>query len=387
MNVTARTFTARLRRLVEDRALHLSIVGLGWIVAYFAWGLLALQPTGLDLAAIAAGAIAGAAANIHLSRGHNELGLVPFGSIGLTLLPFAMVRGSSAGITPTTVLLLLLGAFAAWFTQPLCVLIRDRVGHDHLRFAAVAAAMGIGAGIAMGVHSGFAAIGIAGHQELRILGLMNAAVSLFIYRLLPEFLLRFLAWLLTHGLFRLEREGPDAVPMEGPALVTCNHVSFADAVILMAACARPIRFVMDHRIFRVPVLSFVFRESRAIPIASAREDPAMLEAAFEEIARALEAGEVVGIFPEGAITRDGEMQPFRPGLTRILARTPVPVVPMALSGLWGSIFSRRYTGLPRYLPKAIAPRIRLRRGAAIAAADATPDALRGLTLALRGDRR
>jgi 1-acyl-sn-glycerol-3-phosphate acyltransferase len=102
-------------------------------------------------------------------------------------------------------------------------------------------------------------------------------------------------------------------------VIVCNHVSFVDALVVMAACKRPIRFVMDHQIFRWPVLNFVFRTSKAIPIASAKEDPAMMEKAFEEVRQALDAGDLVGIFPEGKITADGEINPFRPGITRILA--------------------------------------------------------------------
>ncbi|MBK8018737.1 MAG: 1-acyl-sn-glycerol-3-phosphate acyltransferase [Betaproteobacteria bacterium] len=213
---------------------------------------------------------------------------------------------------------------------------------------------------------------------------MNAAVALFIYRLLPEFLLRFLAWLLVHGIYRLRREGMEHIPERGAALIVCNHVSFADAVVVMAACTRPIRFVMDHRIFRAPVLSFIFRESRAIPIAPAKEDPEMLERAYDEVARALEQGELVGIFPEGAITRTGELQTFRNGVRRIIDRTPVPVVPLALAGLWGSVFSRRYAGLWRYLPKAFSPRIRIRAGAPVPPESLDPQRLPEIVLELRG---
>ena len=124
-------------------------------------------------------------------------------------------------------------------------------------------------------------------------------------------------------------------------MIVCNHVSFVDALVIAAACRRPVRFVMDHRIFKLPVLSFVFRTGRAIPIASAKEDPAMMERAFAEVAKALREGDLVAIFPEGRITDTGELYPFRPGIKRILEATPVPVVPMALRGLWGSFFSRK----------------------------------------------
>src|SRR5262249_40946815 len=147
--------------------------------------------------------------------------------------------------------------------------------------------------------------------------------------------------LLIHSVYRLDKSGLDSIPDEGPAVLVCNHVSFVDALIVAAACRRPIRFVMDHRIFRVPILNFVFRTSRCIPIAPARENAALLEAAYEEIARALRNGELVCIFPEGRITDTGELYPFRGGISRIVESTPVPVVPLALRGLWGSFFSRK----------------------------------------------
>src|SRR5262249_49668663 len=157
------------------------------------------------------------------------------------------------------------------------------------------------------------------------------------------------------------------------------------ALVIAAASQRPVRFVMDHRIFRIPVLSFVFRTSRAIPIAPAKEDPEMMERAFAEVAKALQEGDLVVIFPEGRITDTGEMYPFRPGVTRILEKTPVPVVPMALRGLWGSFFSRK-DGAAMSKPSRFVPfrRIGLAVGEAVAPAAATPDALQANVAALRG---
>ena len=154
----------------------------------------------------------------------------------------------------------------------------------------------------------------------------------------------------------------------------------------MAACRRPIRFVMDHHIFRWSVLNFVFRTSNAIPIASAREDPVMMERAFDEVSRALEAGDLVGIFPEGKITADGNINPFRPGIARILQRNPVPVVPMALRGLWGSFFSRKHgPAMTRPFRCGLFSRIDLVAGTAVPVADASPERLQQDVSALRGD--
>jgi len=216
---------------------------------------------------------------------------------------------------------------------------------------------------------------------------MNAVVALYIYLLVPEFLMRFLAWLLIHSLYRVDKQGLEQVPENGACVIVCNHVSFVDAIVIAACVRRPVRFVMDHRIFAIPVLNFVFRTMRVIPIASAKEDPALKERAFEEAANALKAGEIVGIFPEGKITDTGELNPFRPGLQRILENAPVPVVPMALRGLWGSFFSRSYQGKAMRRVRGLFSKIAVVAGPPLAPERATPEALQEKVLALRGNWR
>jgi 1-acyl-sn-glycerol-3-phosphate acyltransferase len=159
--------------------------------------------------------------------------------------------------------------------------------------------------------AGMLAAGLTIPMLFAVAAICNAAVALFIYGLVPEFLLRFIVWMLIHTVYRLRVEALEQVPEEGPAVIICNHVSFVDPLVIMAACPRPIRFVMDHHIFRWPVMNFVFRSSKAIPIAPAKEDPTMMEKAFDEVGKALDAGDLVGIFPEGKITGDGEINPFR----------------------------------------------------------------------------
>jgi hypothetical protein len=144
---------------------------------------------------------------------------------------------------------------------------------------------------------------------------------------------------------------------------------------------------MDHRIFRTPLLSFIFRAMRAIPIAPAREDAAMKSRAFADVAAALDAGEVVGIFPEGRITDSGDMGPFRPGVQQILQTTPVVVVPMALRGLWGSFFSRAHGGGAMRRIRGVFSRITLAAAPPMPPVDATPDVLHARVRALRGDMR
>lgn len=401
--------THALRALARERPLWLAIMGIGWAAAFVVGLLVAAVPAGASLspaamrpewvAAVLAGAAGAFLLERRLANGHNELGLIPFGSIGMSAVPALLgavwLFGALDGVGEAwarrvgLAAIALAGAFLAWFSVPLYRFLRDRVGPPAVsvrRTGTVVVASGF-AIVAVIVWVGLRRLGLDPAHVLVVLGLMNAAVALFIYRLLPEFLFRFLAWLLVHGFYRLDREGLDHVPETGPAVVICNHVSFADAIVIMAACTRPIRFVMDHRIFRTPILSFVFRHSRAIPIAPAREDPALLEAAYDEVARALADGELVGLFPEGAITRTGEVEVFRGGLLRIVSRNPVHVVPMALSGLWGSLFSRRFRGLARFVPKGVLPRIRLRAGAPVAPAEVRLEVLREMVIHLRGTRR
>jgi 1-acyl-sn-glycerol-3-phosphate acyltransferase len=156
----------------------------------------------------------------------------------------------------------------------------------------------------------------------------------------PEFLMRFLAWLLLHSVHRVKGVNIDRLPEEGAAVLVCNHVSYMDAIVIGAYSPRPIRFVMDHRIFQIPFLSWIFKTAKAIPIASGKEDPWLMEKAYIDIAKALHEGELVCIFPEGRLTSTGDMNEFRGGVMKILERSPVPVFPMALRGLWGSFLTR-----------------------------------------------
>ncbi len=172
-----------------------------------------------------------------------------------------------------------------------------------------------------------------------------------------------------------------------PCILVCNHVSYVDAIVIAACVRRPVRFIMDHRIFRVPLLNWVFRTMNAIPVAPAREDPAVKEAAFVTAAAALRDGEIVGIFPEGGLTDNGEMQPFRGGIERMVKDTPVPVVPMALRGLWGSFFSRSYEGKAMRRWRGVFSRIAIVVAPPIPPSRATPEALHSEVLALRGDAR
>ena len=402
-----------------NRTVFLSILGISWFWFYGALFLsqfpgYASNVLGGDehavtllLAVFSVGIGLGSLLCEKLSGKHVEIGLVPFGAIGLSLFaldlwwasPVPGSLGTGVGIgtvlaQPTTwrVLfdLVMIGVFGGFFIVPLYALIQSRSEESH-RSRIIAGNNILNAlfmVVAAGMGAGLIAAGVSIPQLILITAVLNACVAIYIFTLVPEFLLRFLVWLLVHAVYRLKVEGDEHIPDEGPVLIVANHVSFVDALVIMAACRRPIRFVMDHHIFRWPVLSFAFRTGRAIPIASAKEDPAMMERAFEQVAEALDAGEVVGLFPEGGISPDGELAAFRPGVSRILLRNPVPVVPMALRGLWGSFFSRKGgPAMSKPFRRGLFNRIALVVGAPIDPAAASPEALRQQIAQLRGEQK
>jgi 1-acyl-sn-glycerol-3-phosphate acyltransferase len=209
-------------------------------------------------------------------------------------------------------------------------------------------------------------------------------VSAYIYTVLPEFLLRFVVWSLARVMYRLRIAGAEKIPAEGAAVLVANHVSFVDWMLVAAASPRPVRFVMDHTFLKLPLVGFVFRDGGVIPIASAKESRETMERAFDLVAEALARGELVCIFPEGLVTRDGRQQVFRPGVERIVARTPAPVVPMAITGMWGSFFSRRGGRAMRRPFRRVWSRVGLVVGDPVPAARVTADGLADAVAALGG---
>jgi 1-acyl-sn-glycerol-3-phosphate acyltransferase len=208
----------------------------------------------------------------------------------------------------------------------------------------------------------------------------------YIFSLVPEFLMRFLAWILIHTIHRVKTVDVERIPEQGPAVLVCNHVSYVDAIVIGAASPRPIRFVMDHKIFKTPLLGWIFRTAKAIPIAPAKEDPWLMEKAYVDIAQALHQGDLVCIFPEGRLTSTGEMNEFRSGVAKIVERSKVPVIPMALRGLWGSLLTRDPSGLfERSFTRGPRSKLALAVGAPVAPEQATPEFLYQQVLALRGD--
>jgi hypothetical protein len=404
----------------ENRAVWLSVLGISW---FWLYGALFLTPlptfathtlggsasvATLFMVVFSIGVGVGSLLCERLSSGHIELGLVPFGSIGLSVFAldayFAShgLHGTSIVVGPFDVLadshywrllldFLLIGVFGGLYSVPLYALIQHRSDKD--KRARIIAGLNIISSIFLVASAVIgilclSVLGLSIPQQFLVAAVLNVVVAIYIYSLLPEFLMRFVMWVMMRVMYRLRAEGTENVPAEGAAILVCNHVSFVDGFILSAAIRRPVRFVMWYRIYRLPILHWFFRASGAIPIAGRREDPALMEAAFATVKKALSDGELVGIFPEGLITYNGEISPFKNGIERMLEATPVPVIPMALKGLWGSWFSRR--GGPAMVKRPFRrfrSKVDLVIAPPIAAARATPEHLESVVRDLRGAAR
>ena len=338
-----------------------------------------------------------------------EIGLVPLGAFGMSAcilhLAFAPaiaaqgldVTGFMAQPGAWRIVLDLagIGLFSGFYVVPLFALIQSRTPKDEL--SRVIAGMNIQNAVfivaaALGGVALQQALGWSIPQLFMALGIASIVVAVYIFSIVPEFLMRFMSWLLVRTLYRLRLHGIEKhVPDEGPALLVCNHVSYMDALILAASIPRPVRFVMYYKIFNIPVMRWIFKTAKAIPIAGAREDPELMQRAFDEVDAVLAEGELVCIFPEGALTKDGKIAPFKSGVEKILARRPVPVVPMALKNMWGSMWSRRANAkegdlLDRMrVPQRLRAHVDVVAGAPVDGASATAESLEAKVRELRGD--
>ncbi len=408
---------ANLKFLRTNRTVFLSILGISWFWFYGAMFLSQFPNYTKDvlgggehvvtllLAVFSVGIGLGSLLCEKLSGHKIEIGLVPFGSIGLTIFAVdlffasptshgtalgAMAFMQQAGSWRVLFDLLMIGIFGGFYIVPLYALIQSRSEPSHQ--SRVIAGNNILNALFMVLAAGVAILGLSFGltipQLFLLTALLNALVAIYIYTLVPEFLMRFLVWLLIHSVYRLEKQGINNIPEEGAAMLVANHPTFIDALVIAAACRRPTRYVMDHKRFEAPVLNFIFRATRSIPIAPAKEDPVMLERAYDEIAKGLEAGDLICIFPEGRVTDTGEMYPFRGGIKRIIDRTPVPVVPIALRGLWDSFFGRQGGSFfTRVFRLGLFGKIGMSVGAPVAPQDVTPEGLQQIVTGLRGTEK
>jgi hypothetical protein len=412
-----RSTIASIKAARESRTVFLSLLGNSWFWFYGALVLAQLplfvktllngteEVVTLFLVVFSAGVGLGSLLCEKLSGHKVEIGLVPFGSIGLTLFALDLALGAPHPAVSTAAPQLL-GAAAflhtpkAWrlltdagligvagglFIVPLYAIMQQRARPEAV--SRVISANNIVNSLFIVAAALFGAVtlrnGLTIPQLFVVVAVMNAAVAIYIYTLVPEFLLRFLSWLLIHVVYRLRVAGIDKIPEHGPALLICNHVSFVDPIVISAACRRPVRFIMEASIFRIPVINGVFRGMKAIPVAPQKEDPETYERAFAVVAQELRDGQLVCIFPEGRLTADGEVREFRAGMLRILKETPVQVIPLALSNLWGSMFSRFAKAPWKRLPRRYLAKITLAVGDPVPPEEVTLEGLRERVLALR----
>ncbi|MFN7520980.1 MAG: MFS transporter [Lysobacteraceae bacterium] len=422
-----RATLSTLATLKGRRAVLNSVLGISWFFFFGALFLAQLPKYAIDvlggdatvipllLALFSLGIGAGSLLCETLSRRTVEIGLVPLGAIGMTVFgvdlwlaqpeasahALQVAAGSAApldwrgflaaeGSARIAMDLVLIGVFGGFFIVPLFALVQQRTPREVL--SRVIAANNILNAAFIVVAAGLAIVllgpaGLSIPQLFLVTAVLNAIVAIYIFSLVPEFLMRFLVWLATLAMYRIDVRGVEEnVPDDGPALVVCNHVGYMDALLLAGAIPRPVRFVMYYKIFRIPVMNWVFRAAGAIPIAGSKEDPELMRRAFERIDAALAEGEIVGLFPEGGLTKDGGIATFRPGVEKILAARPVPVVPMALKNLWGSLFSRRDSALGRMrVPRRFRARIGIVADVPVRGDQATAAGLEARVRELRGD--
>ena len=400
----------------KHRVIFQSILGISWF-----WGLGAIYLAQftlfardviggsasiytLLLALVSIGIAIGSMLCERLSGEKVEIGLVPFGAFGITLFGLVLFFSSpdqplGSGLGPleflqaggsvwTYISVLMIGLFGGFYVVPLYALVQQISKKDKLSRAIACnnilnALMMVSAAV-LGIA--LLAAGVSVPVIFLIAALLNLIVAIYIFNLVPEFMMRFMAWLLINTIYKVKGTGLEKIPEEGAVILAANHVSFVDPLIIVGTVRRPVRFVMYYKIFRIPVLNFFFRTAGAIPIAGRNEDEAMYHSAFEQMQQAVADGHALCIFPEGQITYDGELNEFKPGLEKLLKLQPAPVIPVALRGLWGSMFSRKGGPALRKLPRKLFARIDMVLDDPIPAEQVTSAGLRDKVLEMRGSK-
>lgn len=402
--------------LRSNRTVFLSIIGISWFWFYgvsVQSNIPALTKNVLGgsesaviliLTVLSVGVGIGSLLCEKLSGKSIEIGLVPFGAIGLTIFGVDIWLATLAHTqivythtlsdfvhSPGNLRVLWdffgIGVFSGFYIVPLYALVQSRSEPSH-RSRTIAGNNILNAFfmvVASLLNVLLLKIGFSLTEVFAILAILSALVSVYIFTLVPEFLMRFIIWMFMSIFYRVDKKNIDNIPEEGACVLVCNHVSFFDALVLATAIRRPPRFVMDHNIFKIPVISFIFKTAKAIPIAPQKVDAHLLQKAYDDIAEALANGEVVCIFPEGKITSDGEINSFKNGIQQIIERTPVPVIPLALQGLWGSFSSRRGGAAFKKFPRRFRSHIAVTAAAAVPPHEASPQHLEDIVRSLRGE--
>jgi len=354
------------------------------------------QVASLLLVVFSVGIATGSLACETFSHRQVEIGLVPIGAVGMSAFAFDLYLASQGIVHPAGALmsasefirqhdnwrvmidLALLAFSAGLYSVPMYALIQLRAKPSHR--ARIIAANNILNALFMIVSSLMAGALLGAHftipQVFGVTALLNVIVVGYVFWLMPEYIVRLVMLMVTRIVYRLKVRGDENLPTDGAAILVCNHVSFVDAIILGVCSPRPMIFIMDHRIFKMPGMGWFFKAVKAIPIAPQKEDPAAYERAFERARQVLKDGELLCLFPEGAITKDGKMQPFKAGIMKILETNPVQVIPSALHNLWGSSFSRiDGAAMAKPLRRGLFNHVGLVVGEPIAPQDVTPEAL------------
>ncbi len=336
----------------ESRAMYLCVIG----NAYF-WFLCALYQmniliyaktvmhigdagTSILLASIGFGVAIGSVLAGRFSEEKIEFGLVPIGAIGLGI--FSMFLGITHGsFFATVITFFLFGTSCGFFIIPLATYIQqfspaDGKGRilatsNFISFASMALASVVFWFLASYLRVSPALIFV-------IFGVLSFFVIIYICKLLPDFLIRFVIFLMTHTLYKIRIIGKENIPKTGGALLVCNHVSFADGCLVVACTQRMIRFMSLRSLFKNKFLRPLFFIMKSIPIADT-DGPKKLLESFAKVGEHITNGEMVCIFAEGAITRTGNMQRFEKGMERIMKKVDSPIIPVHLDRVWGSIFS------------------------------------------------
>jgi acyl-[acyl-carrier-protein]-phospholipid O-acyltransferase/long-chain-fatty-acid--[acyl-carrier-protein] ligase len=359
---------AQIKLIRKDRVLWLATLGntyffalaalVQFLIVIYAKDVLNIsdpQKSSYLQAATAIGIGLGSFAAGYLSGGKIEYGLIPLGSLGMTVLAALLGRRgmSFAGVA---VDLSLLGFFGGFFIVPIAALLQHRPDRESkggvlaaanlLSFVGIFAASGVYYLVTVVLH-------LSPSTVFMLAAVVTLGGTIYVLWLLPDAVLRFGLWLLTRTLYRVRVLGRENIPDKGGALFVCNHVSFVDALLLTASTDRPVRFIMFAGFYELPWVKPFARILGAIPISSAQRPRDLLQS-LRTAREAIQAGEVVCIFAEGQVTRIGQLLPFRRGMEKIMEGVEAPIVPVALDGVWGSIFSfekRRFLWKwPRQIP-------------------------------------
>ena len=323
---------------------YFSFIGALLLLNVFFYGLNVLKINEIQIswlnAALAVGVGLGSVTAGYLSGNKIEYGLVPLGAGGLTA-GCLMLTTPGLSLWAVLIRLVFLGFSAGFFIVPVCALLQHRP--DKSKKGEVLAAANllsfVGIFLASGVH--YLLAGVAGFSPVQIFlfsGGLTLAGAVYIFILLPDSLLRFAMWALTRTIYRIHILGRDNIPEKGGALFVCNHVSFVDAMLLLASTDRQVRFMIFKDYYELPYVKPFARILGMIPISSEQRPREMLQS-LKAAGDAIRAGRVVCIFAEGQITRIGHLLPFRRGFQRIMKDVSAPIIPIAIDGVWGSIFS------------------------------------------------